>query len=122
MSAALHDNGLNHRDLYICHFLLRLPWEGEPDDLHLHLIDLHRVQIRAATPRRWRVKDLAALYFSSLEIGLTERDLWRFVRHYSGTNLRDGYRGQVAMWRDVVARAQRLQRTRPVVREDMQDA
>lgn len=114
MSAALHDNGLNHRDLYICHFLLHQPWDGDPASLHLHLIDLHRVQRRATTPLRWRIKDLAALYFSSLHIGLTRRDLLRFVRHYAATGARDGYLAQRAMWDRVAARALHLQRTRPV--------
>uniref|UniRef100_UPI003AF9562D lipopolysaccharide kinase InaA family protein n=1 Tax=Thiolapillus sp. TaxID=2017437 RepID=UPI003AF9562D len=161
MTRRLHQNGINHRDLYICHFLLRQPWDGQaclrprdrfwdipvpkidsafdnlfvpqpswspsttqqlrklvaapylpPNDwtprseayfvfplaqgtpgkqcglaatgvyqpslrspwlaaaeetLHLHLIDLHRVQLRRRVPRRWRVKDVGSLYFSAME-------------------------------------------------------
>ncbi|MDR3055441.1 MAG: lipopolysaccharide core heptose(I) kinase RfaP [Zoogloeaceae bacterium] len=78
--AAMHQAGVNHRDCYLCHFLLR---EGEahcpPSPA---LIDLHRAQVRAATPRRWRDKDLAALWFSALNIGLTRRDKLRFLRAY----------------------------------------
>jgi heptose I phosphotransferase len=48
----------------------------------LVLIDLHRAQVRVATPLRWRDKDLAALYFSALDIGLTRRDKLRFLSHY----------------------------------------
>ena len=39
-------------------------------------------QVRSATPRRWRDKDLAALYFSALDIGLTRRDKLRFLKSY----------------------------------------
>ncbi len=42
------------------------------------MIDLHRAQTREQTPKRWRNKDLAALYFSALDIGLTQRDKLRF--------------------------------------------
>lgn len=117
MTAHLHDNGINHRDLYICHFLLQLPWAGPPQDLHLHLIDLHRVQIRAAVPMRWRVKDLAALYFSALHIGLTRRDLYRFVRWYSEAPLRDALRDRASSWRRAERRALWLDRYKPVVSE-----
>lgn len=87
----LHENGVNHRDFYLCHFLLR---QGSPGlaqvggRLDLHLIDLHRVQLRRKTPTRWRVKDVAGLYFSALDAGLTRRDCYRFMRLYGGTPLR----------------------------------
>ena len=118
MSARMHAHGMNHRDLYICHFLLQQPWSGPDQPLHLYLIDLHRVQMRRAVPRRWLVKDLAALYFSALHIGLTERDLYRFIRRYAGGGLRAALQGgQAALWREVERRALHLERTRPVVRK-----
>ena len=116
MTARLHAHGMNHRDLYICHFLLQRPWSGPPQALHLHLIDLHRVQIRASTPRRWRVKDLAALYYSALHIGLSQRDLYRFIRWYTGTSLTDALGEGAPLWREVEQRALRLGRTKPVAR------
>ena len=60
----------------------------EPGRLRLSLIDLHRAQTRARTPRRWRDKDLAALYFSALDIGLSRRDRLRFLRGYFRRPLR----------------------------------
>jgi heptose I phosphotransferase len=118
MSARMHTHGMNHRDLYICHFLLQRPWSGPDRPLHLHLIDLHRVQIRKAVPHRWLVKDLAALYFSTLHIGLRRRDLYRFIRWYTGAGLREALRGgQAALWLEVERRALHLERTKPVVRE-----
>jgi hypothetical protein len=71
MTGAMHRAGVNHRDCYICHFLLHTDTPVTADNLRLSLIDLHRAQVRSATPRRWRDKDLAALYFSALHIGLT---------------------------------------------------
>jgi hypothetical protein len=35
--------------------------------------------MRAQVPARWLLKDLAALYFSVMEIGLSQRDLLRFL-------------------------------------------
>lgn len=87
----LHENGVNHRDFYLCHFLLRRDSPGlmqAGGRLDLHLIDLHRVQLRQRTPQRWRLKDVAGLYFSALDAGLTRRDCYRFMRLYGGTPLR----------------------------------
>lgn len=78
----MHRAGVNHRDCYICHFLLHTDQPIEIDNFRLSVIDLHRAQTRDKTPKRWRNKDLAALYFSALDIGLTERDKLRFLREY----------------------------------------
>lgn len=89
MARRMHEGGVNHRDLYICHFLLHLDPVPSPENLRLSLVDLHRAQIRPQTPRRWRDKDLAALHFSSLAIGLTKRDRLRFLRTYFARPLRE---------------------------------
>ena len=104
----LHDNGVNHRDFYICHFLLQQPWDGGTAGLHLYLIDLHRVQRRRRTPRRWQIKDLGSLYFSALDIGLTRRDLYRFLRGYAGLSLRQALIRHEGLWRQVQSRAAAL--------------
>ncbi|QKE64672.1 lipopolysaccharide core heptose(I) kinase RfaP [Aquipseudomonas campi] len=82
MTGAMHRAGVNHRDCYICHFLLHTDTPVTADNLRLSLIDLHRAQVRSAVPLRWRNKDLAALYFSALNIGLTRADKLRFLRGY----------------------------------------
>jgi heptose I phosphotransferase len=82
MTGTMHRAGVNHRDCYICHFLLHTDQPVTADELRLSLIDLHRAQVRSAVPLRWRNKDLAALYFSALNIGLTRRDKLRFLRGY----------------------------------------
>jgi len=108
ISAQLHRNGINHRDLYICHFLLKqdeLAALSDVNDVQLYLIDLHRVQMRAQVPRRWQLKDLAALYFSSMDIGLTRRDLLRFIRIYSGCDLRVELAANQRFWLEVERKA-----------------
>jgi len=87
----MHENGINHRDLYLCHFLLdRRAVNIEPLSavIKLYVIDLHRVQLRRYTPQRSVVKDIAGLFFSSMDIGLTSRDRLRFMRAYRGKPLR----------------------------------
>jgi heptose I phosphotransferase len=37
---------VNHRDCYICHFLLHTEPAPTPEQLRLSLIDLHRAQVR----------------------------------------------------------------------------
>lgn len=85
----MHAGGINHRDCYICHFLLHLPFSGREDDLKISVIDLHRAQIRTRVPRRWRDKDLIGLYFSSMNIGLTRWDIYRFMRVYFNKPLKE---------------------------------
>lgn len=82
MVRKMHQGGVNHRDCYICHFLLHLPFNGDERELKLSIIDLHRAHIRNQVPLRWRDKDLIGLYFSSLGIGLTQRDIYRFLHTY----------------------------------------
>ncbi len=108
-SRAMHSAGINHRDYYLCHFHLD-PASLQQARLRCHLIDLHRAQIRKAVPRRWRVKDLAGLYFSAMDCGITRRDLLRFMRAYSGEGLRDTLRSQRRLWTAVQVRALKLYR------------
>lgn len=107
----LHENGVNHRDFYICHFLLDETSLVEPfaaERLKLFLIDLHRVQIRSKTPRRWIVKDISGLFFSSMDVGLTRRDLFRFMKSYRGGELRSILSHEHSFWASVVGRAFKL--------------
>jgi heptose I phosphotransferase len=103
----MHGAGINHRDFYICHFHLDESSLVEPSP-RCYLIDLHRAQIRARTPRRWRIKDLAGLYFSAMDCGLTRRDLLRFIHHYSKGGLRRALGEDAGLWRQVERRARQL--------------
>ncbi|MBP6725474.1 MAG: lipopolysaccharide core heptose(I) kinase RfaP [Halioglobus sp.] len=105
----MHELGINHRDFYLCHFHLDEASLREPQT-RCYLIDLHRAQMRTHTPRRWRLKDLAGLYFSAMDCGLTRRDRLRFIRHYSGCRLRAALAGDGRLWREVERQAIKLYR------------
>jgi heptose I phosphotransferase len=113
IARTLHENGLNHRDFYLCHFLLdcrRGQGETPRGALRLFLIDLHRMEIRNDTPLRWVVKDIGGLYFSGMDIGLTRRDLYRFMACYRGKPLREALAAH-GFWEAVRRRAHRLYRS-----------
>jgi len=109
ITRTMHENGANHRDYYLCHFLLEFP-NNDLDRLRLFLIDLHRMQLRRVTPLRWKVKDIAGLYFSSLDIGLNQRDLYRFMIAYRGKSLRDTL-AEHKFWKAVLKRGMSLYRS-----------
>lgn len=90
ISKALHENGINHRDYYLCHFLRGNDGKPFQTDDPLYLIDLHRVQMRKATPRRWLVKDLAGLFYSAFDLPLTRRDVLCFLSVYRRQWMRPG--------------------------------
>ena len=106
MARRMHGGGVNHRDFYICHFLLHLPVDARAP--RLSLIDLHRAQVRTSTPRRWRDKDLASLYFSALDIGLTKRDRLRFLKTYFDRPLRSILQDEGALLRHLESESTRL--------------
>jgi len=62
VAARFHNAGYNHRDLYCCHFFVRRTDDGRFD---VRLIDLQRVEQRRWLRRRWIVKDLAQLAYST---------------------------------------------------------
>ena len=109
MARYMHLAGVNHRDFYICHFLLHLDPAPTIETFKLSLIDLHRAQLRPQTPRRWRDKDLASLYFSALDIGLTQRDFLRFLRIYFDAPLRVTLHTEASLLRHLASESQRLQ-------------
>ena len=113
-SRVMHNSGANHRDYYLIHFLLRKGYDDSvklsPEKSHLFLIDLHRMQLRKYTPYRWRVKDIAGLYFSSMDMNLSKRDLYRFISVYTGKTLRESLAEDARFWANVQKRGQRLYR------------
>ncbi len=109
IARTLHENGMNHRDFYICHFLLdkQSLLSGAQGPV-IYLIDLHRAAIRKKTPLRWIIKDLAGLYFSSKNSGLTQRDLLRFMREYRGKSLKQILIEEAVFWQRVKKRGDKL--------------
>ena len=106
-AGTMHRGGVNHRDCYLCHFLLDRATEETPLP-RLYVIDLHRAEIRPAVPFRYRVKDVAGLYFSAMDCGLTRRDLYRFMKNYTGRTLRETLRDDRHFWRRVERAARKL--------------
>lgn len=110
----LHKNGLNHRDFYLCHFLVKnrnwADWETK-DALDLYLIDLHRMQMRRSVPERWKVKDLGGLLFSAWDGGITHYDIFRFVTFYEQKPLRECFCNTPKFWLRVLKRAISLYRS-----------
>jgi heptose I phosphotransferase len=111
VACRMHGNGMNHRDFYLCHFLLDCSGnvlEQSPAELRLSLIDLHRVQLRRRAPQRWVVKDIGGLYFSAMRIGLTRRDLYRFMMAYRNKPLRVTLGEDARFWEQCRGRAHAL--------------
>ncbi|MDO9234336.1 MAG: lipopolysaccharide core heptose(I) kinase RfaP [Methylotenera sp.] len=81
LSGRFHSKGLHHRDFYLCHICLdsKLLKKGE---IHLYLIDLHRAGVAKSISETHQLKDLSALYFSAMHIGLSQRDILRFILKY----------------------------------------
>lgn len=88
ISKVLHENGINHRDYYLCHFLRAADGRVFQQQDALYLIDLHRAQIRKSTPQRWLIKDLAGLFYSAFDLPLTQRDVLCFLAVYRRAWLR----------------------------------
>jgi UDP-glucose:(heptosyl)LPS alpha-1,3-glucosyltransferase len=93
IASSIHAAGINHRDFYLCHFMLDgasvTHWRERGADPKIYIVDLHRAQIRQRVPLRWLIKDLSGLYFSSLDLGFTRKDYFRFIRIYWQLSLRD---------------------------------
>lgn len=100
MVRKMHLAGINHRDCYICHFLLALPFDGQESNLKLSVIDLHRAQFRDKVPTRWRNKDLIGLYYSAINIGLSFRDYCLFLKTYFDKPLKDIFKTEAGLIRE----------------------
>jgi len=101
----MHANGLHHQDLYLCHFLCGSEKYGRP----LTLIDLQRVRKHRKLPRRWQIKDLAQLYFSS-ERFVTEADRTFFWRVYKKTYGGISENEEQFLWRSIAKKSRRIRR------------
>jgi heptose I phosphotransferase len=110
----MHCNGLNHRDFYLNHFMLPArDWSAwrPGEDLRVHVIDLHRTQIRRCTPIKWITKDISGLLFSAFDAGLTSRDCLRFLNEYWLESWRGRWPHTRGWRRRVVRRAVSLYRS-----------
>lgn len=80
LTRSMHDAGFYHRDFYLTHILLRQMREG----IDLRIIDLQRVIRYPCLKRRWRVKDLASLSYSSPGEVFTGKDRLLYLKFYLG--------------------------------------
>ena len=102
--SAMHFSGLNHRDCYLCHFLLDNAAFAR-GEIRLFVLDLHRAELRKTIPRRMQVKDLAGIFCSSMDLGLTRRGALRVMVEYGKGGPRDR-----RLWGDVWNAACKLYR------------
>ncbi len=75
-----HQNGFRHRDFYLCHIFY------SPEKDKLTLIDLQRVFKPIFTSLRYRLKDIAQLYYSTSSDKATKTDRLRFYKIYANRN------------------------------------
>ena len=112
ISRTLHQGGVCHRDFYLCHFLMPKDcFDGSSDQaFELFIIDLHRALIKNSLGMRWIIKDVSGLLYSAMDIGLTQRDFFRFIKTYDDMNLRDSLADNGAFWGSVEKRALSMQK------------
>lgn len=81
LAAKLHQAGLHHRDLYLCHFMVALAG----DTVELRLIDTARVRQLPSLflRRRWIVKDLAQFWYSTTKHAISEEQRERWLAIYA---------------------------------------
>lgn len=113
LAGQLHVNGLNHRDFYLCHLCIdakllnglehQKTWSNQAA-ITLILIDLHRMLINQRSHIKSNMKDIAALFFSAMDIGLTTKDYLRFKHWY----IKSGAPANVLFWQQVEKRAGKL--------------
>ncbi len=90
----MHGAEFNHQDFYLCHIFARFDAENGPD---LKIIDLQRVGRGRFPGRRWIVKDLAQLHYSSLALPLSRFDRLRFLHYYANSRPRRDLRRKLLL-------------------------
>lgn len=81
LASKLHGAGLCHRDFYLCHLVLKKP-DLAQGEMNLILIDLHRMLMGQAVGGSAVMKDIAGLYFSTMDYGFTAEDWVLFKQNY----------------------------------------
>jgi hypothetical protein len=81
LAAKLHRAGLHHRDLYLCHFMVRGAEDGMEE---FRMIDAARVRRLPGmlTRRRWIVKDLAQFWYSTFGMNVSDLQREEWLRRY----------------------------------------
>ena len=79
LTQKMHAEGFNHQDFYLCHILVNL---NNADDPIFFIADLHRVKKKREIKKTWKVKDLAALNYSTPKKIISRADRLRFMKNY----------------------------------------
>ncbi len=81
LAAKLHNAGLHHRDLYLCHFFVK----NDGDQIDLKLIDVACVKKLPTliTRQRWIVKDLAQFWYSMLPLNICDSQRQTWLKKYA---------------------------------------
>lgn len=81
LAARLHHANLHHRDLYLCHFFVK----ADGAQVQVALIDAGRVRRLPGWPfrKRWIVKDLAQLWYSTLALGISDEQRRALFARYA---------------------------------------
>jgi len=82
LAAKLHEAGLHHRDLYLCHFFAKV----DGGDVDVRLIDAARVarMNNFLTRWRWVIKDLAQFWYSTTTLpAVTDEQRNRWLTRYA---------------------------------------
>jgi heptosyltransferase-2 len=96
-----HDTDYRHRDFYLAHIFYS-------DDGTFYLIDLQRAFKPRILAERFRVKDIAQLYYSAPGSAFSGTDRLRFYKTYAGKRFLD--RHDKTFIRKVVRKARRIAR------------
>ena len=96
-----HDTGYRHRDFYLAHIFYS-------DNGTFYLIDLQRAFKPRILAERFRVKDIAQLYYSAPGSAFSKTDRLRFYKSYTGKKFLD--RRDKAFIRKVVKKVGRIAR------------
>ena len=82
LAKKFHDTGYCHRDFYLAHIFYS-------DDGTFYLIDLQRAFKPRFLAERFRVKDIAQLYYSAPGSAFSKTDRLRFYKSYTGKRFLD---------------------------------
>jgi hypothetical protein len=104
--ARFHNTGCIHRDLYLCHIFVKF----DRDEPSFGLIDLARVIHPRWIRRRWIVKDLASLNYSTPAACATRTDRLRFLKAYLQHHSNDGLGDWKSLARAIANKTSRIDR------------
>ena len=91
----LHQNGIIHHDLYLCHFLLDLNSLDNKKNIKIYLIDFHRLEKKTRAFSKWISKELGDLLFSIKFFGNEERFQKILKTYYFNKPLLEKYKRDI---------------------------